>query len=177
MKQLIEYITVEEFSKLMRAEKGKKFRLAYLLAFGSGLRISEIIGYKRKDNKEIKPLTADQVNIKANQIRIIGGKGMKDRIVPVPPRFTDDHLKMLPLQIKRSTLQAHFKALCKRILKKPCNFHMLRHGFANFLVNEKNVPLPYVQQLMGHSRLDTTGIYTKANPVKAIAAATEAWGI
>jgi len=36
------------------------------------------------------------------------------------------------------------------------------------MVNEKNVPLPMVQSMLGHSRLDTTGIYTKSNPVQAI---------
>ena len=36
------------------------------------------------------------------------------------------------------------------------------------MVNEKNLPLPMVQGMLGHSRLDTTGIYTKANPKQAI---------
>ena len=49
----------------------------------------------------------------------------------------------------------------------------LRHGFANFMVNEKNIPLPMLQSMLGHSRLDTTGIYVKSNPIQAINTAWE----
>jgi integrase len=38
------WLKVEEFNKLLKAEKKKDFKLAYLFAFGSGLRLSEIIG-------------------------------------------------------------------------------------------------------------------------------------
>lgn len=163
MGNLITYIKEEEFSQLLKAEKKKEFKLAYLFAFGSGLRISEIIGYKRKDGKLILPVAQEQIDIQAKTIKIIGGKGLKDRIVPLFPGFKEEYLKLLPLTIKRSTLQAHFKALCLRVLKRDCHFHELRHGFG-VLATKKNVPMPFLQQALGHSRLDTTGIYTAAAP-------------
>jgi integrase len=41
----------------------------------------------------------------------------------------------------------------------------------------KSVPMPFIQQAMGHSRLDTTGIYTKASPEEMKKAYAKAWGI
>jgi integrase len=162
--KLITYIKEEEFNQLLKAEKKREFKLAYLFAFGSGLRISEIIGYERRDGKaKIQPLQPNQIDLQARTIKVIGGKGMKDRIVPLFTGFKQDYLKMLPLNIKRTTLQAHFKALCKKVLGRDCHFHELRHGFG-VLATKRNVPMPFLQQAMGHSRLDTTGIYTKASP-------------
>jgi len=173
--KLITYIKEEEFDRLLKAEKKREFKLAYLFAFGSGLRLSEIVGYKRKDGKAIQSLTKEQIDLQSKTIKVIGGKGMKDRIVPLFPGFGDSYLKMLPLKIKRSTLQAHFKILCKRVLKRDCHFHELRHGFG-VMSTKRNVPMPFLQQAMGHSRLDTTGIYTKASPEEMLNAFSKAWG-
>ena len=175
MVKLITFIKEEEFDKLLKAEKDRKYKLAYLLAFGSGLRISEIIGYKRKDGKEINPLTPEQIDLQAKTIKIIGGKGMKDRIVPLFPNFKEEYLKMLPLNIPRSTLQDHFKKLGKRVLNKDVHFHQLRHGFG-IMATKRKIPMPYLQQAMGHSRLDTTGIYTASSPDDMVKGFQEAWG-
>jgi len=48
MNKLIEYIEMEEFKKILKEEKDKRFKLAYCLGMGSGLRISEIIGLKKE---------------------------------------------------------------------------------------------------------------------------------
>lgn len=199
MGKLINYIKEEEFFKLVKAEKKDKFKLAYKLAFGSGLRISEIIGYKRKSPQgknldvlsgsttdalsgksfelpvEIQPLTKEQIDFQAKTIKVIGGKGMKDRIVPLFPGFKESDLKLLPLNIKRSTLQAHFKALGKKVLGRDITFHQLRHGFG-VASTKKRVPMPFIQQAMGHSRLDTTGIYTAASPEDMLEGYKRAWG-
>ncbi|MFW6130171.1 MAG: tyrosine-type recombinase/integrase [Atribacterota bacterium] len=185
--KLVNYIEMDEFRKLMKAEKDRKFKLAYALAMGSGLRISEIIGYKgksRKKNKKtgeiiekdivIPPLTKDKVDLDRHQIRVVGKRG-KERITVTSPMLNKTNIELLPLKIPRRTLQARFTRLCKKVLGKNLSFHSLRHGFANYMVNEKNVPLPMVQQMLGHSRLDTTGIYTKANPKKAIETAWESF--
>jgi len=46
--RLIKYIDPEEFKKILKKEKDRKFKMAYVLAFGSGLRISEIVGLKER---------------------------------------------------------------------------------------------------------------------------------
>ena len=169
--KLIKYITLEEFEKILKAEKKKEFKLAYVLGFGSGLRISEIVGFKNK----VPPLMPENIDLQKHQIRIISGKGSKDRITVTSPGLNETNIKLLPLNIPRRTLQDRLKRIALKSIGKNISFHTLRHGFGNYMVNEKNVPLPMVQQMMGHSRIDTTGIYTKANPVQATNKAWEAW--
>jgi len=168
--KLIKYIELNDFKKILAAEKDRKFKLAYALAFGSGLRISEIIGYKDR----IKPLTREMVDLAKHQIRIYG-KREKERITVTSPWLNKTNLQLLPLKIVRRTLQRRFTKLCEKILNKHLSIHTLRHGFANRLVNEKNVPLPMVQSMLGHSKLSTTGIYTKSNPTRAIETAWESF--
>ena len=171
--KLITFITLEEFEKILKAEKKKEYKLAYVLGFGSGLRLSEIVGFKREDSTIIPPLTPDRVDLKTHQIRVIDAKGHKDRITVTSPWLNETNIKLLPLNIPRRTLENRIKVLGKRVLNKDIHFHTLRHGFGNYMANDKNLPLPMLQQLMGHSRLDVTGIYTKANPVQAIERAWE----
>jgi len=168
MEKLIKYLAKEDFDKLIKSEKDKRYKLIFILGFCSGLRISEIIGYKIKDSWKIKPLESPQIDLKEHQIKIIGGKGLKDRITVTPPNITEEHLRLLPLKIPRRTVQYHFSKLAMKVLGKKMSIHTLRHGFGNYMINEKNVPMPMVQQLMGHSRIDTTGLYSKANPKKSI---------
>ena len=169
MSKLVRFISTEEFRKVLKAEKDKDFKLAYVLAFGSGLRISEIVGPAKNSNQEIKPLESNEVDLDTKQIRVFG-KGGKERITVINPMFPirDYMLKMLPLRINRRTLQIRFRKLCIKTIKKDLNFHTLRHGFANHMINERNLPLPMVQGFGGWARLDTVGIYAKANPAAAV---------
>lgn len=172
MTKLIKYIEIEEFKKVLQAEKDRRYKLAYALAFGSGLRISEILGPAKNSNQEIKALTIEQVNLTAHTIRVLG-KGGKERITITSPWLNETNLKLLPLKINRRTMQERFVKLTTKVIKRRLNFHTLRHGWANYQVNVKGLSLPYLQQLGGWSRLDTVGIYTRANPVKAVEAAYE----
>ncbi len=167
---LISYIEIEEFKKVLAAEKDRKYKLAYVLGFGSGLRIGEIVGYLDK----IKSLTKQQINLEKHQIKIFG-KGGKERITVTSPWLNKTNVSLLPLKIPRRTLQRRFTQICKKVLGKELSFHKLRHGFGNYMANAKNVPLPMVQQMLGHSRLNTTGIYTKSNPTKTIQTAWESF--
>lgn len=176
MQKRIDYIEFDEFKKIYKAEKDKSMKLCYLLGFGSGLRISEIIGYKRANGTAIPPLTADMVSIPEHQIRLSDAKGRKWRSTVISPLLSEPMLKLLPITIPRRTIQHRFTQLTTKILNKRMSFHTLRHGFGNYQANVLNVPLPIVQQMLGHSRLDTTGIYTKANPQQAISAAWRAMG-
>ncbi len=173
-KKLIKFISPTDFEKVIRAETDKKYKLAYLLAFGSGLRISEIVGPAPNSNQEIKPIQKSQIDLQTKQIKIFG-KGGKERITLVNPDYTlkEYMLDLLPLKIERRTLQNHFKKLCEKTLGRPLNFHTLRHGFANYMLNEKNYPMPVVQGFGGWVRLDTVGLYAKANPQSAI---DKIWG-
>lgn len=167
VRKLINFIELHDFKKILKVTKDKGTKLAFVLGFGSGLRISEIVGYK-----EIPPLQQSQINLKTHQIKIYG-KGGKERVTVTSPWLNETNIKLLPLEIKRRTLQYRINRLSEKVLNRKIGFHVLRHGFANYMACEKNVPLPMVQAMLGHSRLDTTGIYTKSNPKQTIETAWE----
>ena len=179
MRKLPKIITKEEFEKIFKAadnvkripkKRIKKMKVAMLLGFEAGMRISEIVGFKDR----VPRLTQQKVDMQGNKIFITEGKGKKDRIVPLPKRFNKTAYNLLPIDVERRTLQRFVTNLGKKVLGKDISFHTLRHGFATRLI-DSGVPLHEVQGLMGHSRLDTTGIYLHANPTKAIEAARDAF--
>lgn len=166
MKKLPSILSKEEFEKIFDAEKKKEYKLAFLLGFEAGLRISEIVGLKIDGEWKIKPLEKEQVDLEGHSIRILG-KGGKMRIVPLPKRFNKGALELLPIKKSRRSLQHRIEQIAWKTINKKIHFHTLRHGFGSHLAG-KNVPLHEIQMLMGHSRLDTTGIYLHANPKQAI---------
>lgn len=185
MQKLPKILSREEYEKLLvytikkanRAKEKKEYyksiALSLMLGFEAGMRISEIVGLKDAvthtsgNSFSIQPLTKDKVNLVENTIRIEQGKGQKDRIVPLPKRVNANSLKLLPIIVSRRTLQRYVTDLGIRLLEKKISFHTLRHGFGSHLAASGR-PLHEVQMLMGHSRLDTTGVYLHANPKKAI---------
>lgn len=167
-KKLPVAITLEEFKRLMRNTKQKHHRVAFLLAWGSGLRISEVIN--------LKP---NNIYFKEKKILIQQGKGGKDRIVPLPKLFRQDLLKYLPLKITARSLQRAFKSSAKRagILKtKPtAHFHSLRHGFASECL-KRGMSLQDTRFFMGHSNISTTSIYLHTEPKEALGKYEELFG-
>jgi len=170
VKKIPKIINQEEFEQLFKAVQKSKHKwrrqvmLAMLLGFEAGMRISEILGYEGKKNI-IQPLQRSQ--IEQSYIRVIGGKGQKDRIVSRPKRVNEVAIKMLPLTIKRRFLQMFITKLGKKVLNKHITFHTLRHGFATHYYN-KTKDIRGLQQSLGHSRLDTTAIYSHTNPEETI---------
>jgi site-specific recombinase XerD len=178
-KILPNFVTQEEFEKIfeemIRQEKKatikrklrlKQYRLAVLLGFEAGLRISEIVGWPISHIPKLQVENVSEVSIK------IFGKGGRERVVPRPKRFSDKALEMLPLKISRRALQTYITKLGKDVLNRDIGFHTLRHGFGSHLAGQGR-PLHEIQMLMGHARLDTTGIYMHANPKVAIEKARE----
>jgi len=130
---------------------------------------------RKEEDWSIPPLDQDKVDLKNHQIRIIQGKGKKDRITVTSPWLNKTNIQLLPIKMPIRTLQYQFNRLTEQVLKTRHNFHILRHSFGNYMVVEKSVPITVVQQLMGHARLGTTGIYSQANPKQAIKQAWEAF--
>lgn len=159
-KKLPVALSEEEFTKLIKATKKEHHKLAFLLGYGSGLRISEIT--------KLRP---ERVNVKERNIFVSQGKGSKDRVVPLPKGFKESHLKFLPLKIGVRALEKAFKGACERaglLLTKPSlHFHSLRHGFATNAVSN-GIPIHHVRTLMGHSNISTTNVYLEANPKDAL---------
>ena len=156
-KKLVKALTPGEFKQLINAvpQKDKIARTAFLLGYGSGLRISEVLKLQKKD-------------IQSNYISIWDSKGGKDRTVPKPKGWKEYMLQELPIKKSDRTLQRKFKAYsAKASLPRHYVFHSLRHGFGTRMV-ESGVPLNQLQLLMGHSSLSVTNVYTKARPIDAL---------
>ncbi|KKL28363.1 hypothetical protein LCGC14_2375930, partial [marine sediment metagenome] len=112
------------------------------------------------------------------KIKVEGGKGRVDRIVPLPKGFKDYMLKFLPLNktyknipSARRSMQRAFKTAARKagILKKApkLHFHSLRHGFGTQSANQ-GMPIHHIKTLMGHSNISTTNVYLESNPKKAL---------
>lgn len=160
-RKLPKSLTPEEFKKLILAtpKKDKQVLVAFLLAYGSGLRLSEVTNLKKENII---------LDAKPNIIQIWGGKGGVDRTVPVPKGWKQYMLDVLPIKKTGRSLERNFKtAVHKANLSSQYTFHSLRHSFGTRLI-EAGVPLNQVQILMGHSNISTTSIYTKARPMDAI---------
>jgi len=147
----------EEFALLLKNTLKAHHKIAFLLGFGAGLRVSEVVNLRAQD-----------IDFKGKKILIRQGKGLKDRVVPLPKGFKIRMIDYLPKCSQRS-LQRAFKSSLKRsgIEREGLKFHSLRHSFATHLL-EKGMPINQLQLLMGHSNIKVTSIYLKANPLEAI---------
>ena len=156
-RKLPKAVRAEEFPPLIRAipKKDLVTRIAFLLAYSAGMRISEV-------------LRCDKSHFRPNSIFIPESKYGVERVVPIPKGWRKDFEKLLPLKTTERTLQRRMKSYAKKAKLNPLyTFHSLRHGFATRAL-ESGMPINQVQVLMGHSNISTTSIYTKANPMDAL---------
>jgi len=172
-KKLPTYYSYNEIDKLLSFEVKDKFasrnKAMIELLYSSGLRISELLDLKLSD-----------IHI-MNGILKCHGKGNKERIVPmgdIAIRYLEEYLNMYRSQLllapseyvfvnrngKRLSRQGFQKALKKVAIEQGVNkeisAHKLRHSFATHLL-ENGADLRVVQELLGHSDIGTTKIYTQ----------------
>lgn len=167
-KRLPVVLSREEIERIIKATKNAKHRLMLSLAYGSGLRVSEIIKIRVKD-----------LDLEQLIILVSDAKGGKDRISILPEKLKHDLQNMMAGKDKESylfeserggklttrTAQIVFeKSLKLAGIKKMATFHSLRHSFATHLL-ENGVDIRYIQKLLGHASITTTQLYTKVtNP-------------
>lgn len=149
------------------------------LMYGSGLRISEALSLSGRD--------ADVVTTAGASLRIVG-KGGKERLVPVIPAAADavaHYLRLSPWPCKADSALFRGKrggALNPRQISKamegvrlrlglPASAtpHALRHSFATHLLSAGG-DLRAIQELLGHSNLSTTQIYTSVDTARLMEA-------
>ncbi len=161
--KLPEVLNQEEIKQLLKCIINIKHRALVMLAYSSGMRLSEIVGLKIKD--------LDSVQM---QIRVQQGKGKKDRITILSERVLEI-LRSYFQQYKpkewlfegadggqyskRSAQQIVKDAARKAGIQKKISFHTLRHSFGTHLI-ESGTNLRYIQSLLGHESSKTTEIYT-----------------
>lgn len=166
-----EVLSVEEAARLLEAAPGLKYKAALSVAYGAGLRVSEVAHLKVGD-----------IDSKRMLIRVERGKGRKDRNAMLSPQL----LELLRLwwreARRRSVILPHgwlfpgrsytdpisTRQLNRAVheaaevagIRKRVHPHMLRHSFATHLL-EQDVDIRVIQVLLGHSQLETTALYTK----------------
>lgn len=152
MRKLPETITEDEFIQIMKKTKKPHHKLAFALGFYQGLRISEIVN--------LKP---EHINRGQQMIMVKAGKGNKDRNIPIAKEIIRQ-INGIPIKCGVRALEIVFKLKVKAILGRNLHFHNLRHSSATHYLNKKKWNIRQVQQFLGHSRLDTTQIYTIVSP-------------
>lgn len=153
-------VTLEEYIAIQNVTKYLRHKVAFMLGFESGLRISEIVNLKKED--------FDFIN---KQLRVNMGKNSKDRIVSMPLSWQPHHINYIPLPCKQRALQKAFIYSAEQTglkKKKPkIHFHSLRHGFATEALRS-GVDLYTISKLLGHEDISTTTIYAHLCPEDAI---------
>lgn len=167
-RKLPKVMTITEIENILRADLTKQERLIVELLYGCGLRVSELVGLKM-----------NSLDLNASYIKC-SGKGSKERLVPLGSKAKEalrDYFVQRDFLVKKHNLDTknlliadngHFLTRQdvynfihqqgKRI-QKNISPHTLRHSFATHLL-ENGADLRIVQELLGHSDVSTTQLYT-----------------
>jgi site-specific recombinase XerD len=158
-------LSPEEVVRLLDAAPGLKYKAALSVAYGAGLRVSEVVALKVGD-----------IDSKRMIIRVEQGKGRKDRYVMLSPHLLEllrawykaarpqgwlfpGRDRVQPMTTRQLNRACHAAANMAEI-SKPVSMHTLRHSFATHLL-EQNIDIRVIQVLLGHAKLDTTALYTR----------------
>ena len=163
-RQLPKVYSEQEIGKMFSATINPKHRLILMLAYGCGLRLSELRQLKRED-----------FDLDRSVINIWQAKGKKDRVIMLDD-VIKPHLKAYlqnslnnkwlfegqkkGARIADRTISLVFDHACQKAgVPKRGGIHSLRHSFATHLL-ENGTDLRFIQELLGHSSSKTTEIYT-----------------
>ena len=175
----VAFLTIDEVKTLIESPDlakpyGQRDRALLELLYASGLRVSELVN-----------LNIEQINLATNEIRV-WGKGAKERVVLMGAPaaralqkymekgratllggrrsnalFVNRYGKRLPARRVQKILEKYSQVIEKRVYP-----HMLRHTFATHLL-DGGADLKVVQELLGHSDLSSTQIYTHVTQNRA----------
>ncbi len=155
------FLSQKEVEQLAKSIAKDKHRMGvFLMAYG-GLRVSEMCGLRVCD-----------IHL-ARGFMTVHGKGGKDRIVPVNARLQKEIESYLHKHGHKlgqeSLLVGGYRSSWHYVVKKysaqnlgrsDVHCHTLRHSFATGLY-ERDVPIERISQILGHSKIDTTLVYSR----------------
>jgi integrase/recombinase XerD len=166
-KGLPSVLAPQEVLRLIDAADTPRDRVFLQVAYGCGLRLSELLHLQVTDIDSARMV-----------IHVRQGKGAKDRLVPLSPRLLHELRGYWRIDrprpwlfpgdkpgqpISGSNMQRRFGHLVQRVgLTKHCSLHTLRHSYATHLL-EAGVDLLTLKMLLGHKTLETTTRYLHVN--------------
>jgi integrase/recombinase XerD len=175
-KKLPVVLSQDEVARFLGAVDNLKHRMILTVCYATGLRISEAT--------RLKPAAIDS---KRMVVRVVQGKGRKDRYVMLPPKLLDmlrDYWKrthpgewLFPgRQPDQPISTSAVEVACREVrlrcgIDKPVAPHSLRHAFAVHLL-EAGTDLRTIQLLLGHRNLSTTAQYLMIATSKVCATAS-----
>jgi len=159
-KRLPVILSKSEIIRMINSLNNMKHRLVIALLYSSGLRLSELVNLRIHD-----------INMVDNTIHIRNAKGGKDRITLLSKKTKAMLKNYMPGENYLFELNGRkysFKSVQEIVrraarlagIKRRVTPHTLRHSFATHLL-ESGVDIRYIQRLLGHSRLQTTQVYTR----------------
>ena len=161
-------LSEEEVAAVIKAVNNLKHKVILMTIYSAGLRLSECLA-----------LTVADMDFDRKQIRIRQGKGKKERQTVLSrtllSEMKDYLIKFCPKiflfegqkggRYSASSVQAIMKRAVKKSgIKKHATVHTLRHSFATHLL-ENGTDIRFIQELLGHKRLETTQIYTHISKI------------
>lgn len=153
----------EEIRSTLAVVQNLKHKMILLLLYGSGLRRNEVVQLK-----------VEHVYLHRNCLIVVNGKNKKDRYVPICSAFREHYDVYMELynpneylfegqfspKYSGESISKMVKSVTQKAgISRNVTPHMLRHSFATHLL-ERGVDIRYIQELLGHSKPETTMIYT-----------------
>lgn len=167
-KKLPKVMTISEIEQILKNNLNETESVMLELLYGAGLRVSELAG-----------LELNNIELSSRYIRCVG-KGSKERLIPIGTKakkailkylkIRDFYIKKFRLDTKRFLIKENGHLMTRQdiyvfirkqgeLLKKHISPHTLRHSFATHML-ENGADLRVVQELLGHSDVSTTQLYT-----------------
>jgi integrase/recombinase XerD len=152
-------LTKEQVGKIIYGPKNLKHRLMLMTTYSAGLRAGEVTRLKIGD-----------IDSKRMLIKVVNGKGRKDRYTMLSAKLLDElrgyykryrpktYLFPSAFTKNRDKPLSYEKARKKAGVKNGEGIHTLRHSFATHLL-EAGYDIRKIQVLLGHTKLSTTMIY------------------
>lgn len=161
-------LTKHEIRRMIEATTNPKHRLLIKFAYGTGMRVGELVKVK-----------INQLDLNEGLVYVKAGKGRKDRITIMPKSLVNelnDYLKtrntlnqyLFPgMQTNSHLSPRSVQKIINRTTKlakiqKDVTVHTLRHSFATHLL-ESGIDIRSIQKLLDHKKLETTSLYTNIN--------------
>jgi len=159
---LPKYLNINEVKKLIKCveKENIKYKLVIELMLLSGMRVFEVCNIKK-----------DDINFLDYSILIKGKRNKERKTYILSDRFFKELKSIIDTKseyvflnnfnnpLNEQNIRFFLKKISKKCLNREITPHILRHTFATLLLNE-GVDVRYIQELLGHSSITTTQIYT-----------------